>query len=263
LVAKYAKDMVNGDWTPCPEPITFYADGALADGQHRLWAIVESNTTQTMPVARNLPRPAGLNLNNGLGRSVIDNAFFAIGEKKLTHELIAVCRAVEDGNYANYVNQHRKNGRSNAQILAMVDKHREAAVWAVVHGPKGKKFRNAVVLGAMARAWYVEADKDRLARFGQIVTDGFAQGDVDSAAVALRNLLMMGTSLTQGPAWRDTFLKAQNAVHHFMRFNKLTVLRAPIEEPYSQNVAAPVRPVQTKPINRKPPPARPAAPIPA
>lgn len=68
LVEKYACDMRAGKWTQCPEPISFYADGDLADGQHRLFAIIESDTTQEFPIARGLSREAGLNINTGAGR---------------------------------------------------------------------------------------------------------------------------------------------------------------------------------------------------
>lgn len=47
IVERYAADMTAGKWTECPEPISFYVDGDLADGQHRLFAITESGTTQT------------------------------------------------------------------------------------------------------------------------------------------------------------------------------------------------------------------------
>ena len=45
VVEKYALDMVSGNWTQCPVPISFLQNGDVADGQHRLWAIIESITT--------------------------------------------------------------------------------------------------------------------------------------------------------------------------------------------------------------------------
>ena len=56
----------------CPEPIAFYDDGDLADGQHRLWAIVDSGMPIEFPIARGLSRADGLNINTGLGRSLAE-----------------------------------------------------------------------------------------------------------------------------------------------------------------------------------------------
>jgi hypothetical protein len=55
-VQHFAADMKNGRWKNCYQPISFDADGTLADGQHRLRAIVESGVTLTCLVARGVPR---------------------------------------------------------------------------------------------------------------------------------------------------------------------------------------------------------------
>jgi hypothetical protein len=73
----YAADMSAGNWTECPSPILFFADGEVADGQHRLFAVVESQTTQQFLVTRNFPRDAALNIDNGRPRTLIDNARIA------------------------------------------------------------------------------------------------------------------------------------------------------------------------------------------
>lgn len=43
VVSKYAYDMKNNDWTLTHQGIAFDTDGNLADGQHRLQAVIESN----------------------------------------------------------------------------------------------------------------------------------------------------------------------------------------------------------------------------
>ena len=44
-VRYYAQQMKAGEWTYDGQPIRFAEDGQLLDGQHRLTALVESNTT--------------------------------------------------------------------------------------------------------------------------------------------------------------------------------------------------------------------------
>ena len=49
-VTKYAREMFLGYWQVNGEPIVFSKDGTLLNGQHRLAAIIKSNTTQKMLV---------------------------------------------------------------------------------------------------------------------------------------------------------------------------------------------------------------------
>jgi hypothetical protein len=65
------------------------------------------------------------------------------------------------------------------------------------------------------------------------MSTGFFDGDKETAAVALRNyMLTKGSATSSAPLWRDTFLKAMNAIHYFMRGKKLTVIKAVKEEAY-------------------------------
>jgi len=54
-VSLYAREMKNGNWSANGESIKFDASGRLVDGQHRLNAIVRSNTNQSICTVRNLP----------------------------------------------------------------------------------------------------------------------------------------------------------------------------------------------------------------
>lgn len=126
VAEKYADDMKRGRWTACPEPISFYADGDLADGQHRLWAIVESGEAQVFPIARGLSRQDGLNLNTGMARTVIDNARISGTDTALTPALISAARAIEHGTVSV--------GRvlSNAEISLSTN---AAGTWKLSTGP--------------------------------------------------------------------------------------------------------------------------------
>lgn len=233
VVEKYADDMANGRWTECTAPIVFYEDGDLADGQHRLWAIVESKRSQTFDVKRGLDRAAGMNIDIGMGRSIVDNARISGADRDLSNELIAVSRAIFDGESSAAKGGRKGGSRSNSAKLEVVEVHREAAQWAISHGPRGKNIRNSIVLGAIGRAWYHEEDKDRLARFAAVLASGLYDGDGETAAVILRNyLIAKGPATSSSPLWRDTFLKVMNAIHYFMKGKKLTVIKVVNEEAY-------------------------------
>jgi hypothetical protein len=226
VAEQYAKDMSCGNWTQCTAPIAFYDDGDLADGQHRLYAIIESGTSQTFTIMRGLKRVDGLNIDTGLGRSLIDAGKISGLDTRLSHGVVSTARAVASG--------MASNGRmSNADKLAVVAEHREAAEWAVNRMPHAKNVCNSAVLAAVARAWYIETDHERLDKFCKVIGTGFSDGDADSAAIAMRNYMLAHAGLASAATmWRDTFLKVQNAIYYFMRRQRLTVIKSVKDEAY-------------------------------
>jgi hypothetical protein len=226
IVEKYADDMRNKRWTQCAAPIAFFEDGDIADGQHRLWAIIESSTTQRFAVMRGLSREAGLNIDTGAARSLVDNAKISGVDTDLTNELVATAQAVATG-------ERNCSGRSASARLQCVADHREAARWAVSNGPRGRGYRNAMIMGAVARAYYHESDKDRLRRFCDVFASGFADGNHESAAIAIRNYIQAkGMQSLTTAMWRDSFLKVQNAISYFMRGKALSVIKRVADEAY-------------------------------
>lgn len=230
VVEQYAADMRAGNWTQCTAPICFYENGELADGQHRLYALIESQTTQRFTIMRGLSREDGLNIDTGLGRTVVDNGRISGLDPNLSPALVGTARAVESG-------MPSMGRMSNAQKLAIVAQHREACEWAVSHVPHAKNICNSVVLGAVARAWYWERNHARLDEFCKVIGTGFSSGEADSAAVAMRNYLLQNAGIAASAAmWRDTFLKVQNAIHYFMDGKRLTVIKSVKEDAYPLKV---------------------------
>lgn len=226
VAERYAADMAAGKWTQCPEPISFYEDGDLADGQHRLWAIIESETSQRFPVARGLKRADGLNLNTGLGRTLVDNSRISGASDNISNALVATARAVHTGE------ANGGNG-SNAAKLELVEQYREPCEFAVASVKRTRGLCGATVLAAVSRAYMHETDLARLRRFCDVLASGFYIDDTEVAAVAMRNYLLSKGSIAQSSAlWRDTFLKVQNSISYFMRGKKLTVIKAVGDEPY-------------------------------
>ena len=227
VAERYADDMKNGRWTSCPEPIAFYEDGDLADGQHRLWAIVDSGVSVSFPIARGLTRADGLNINTGLSRSLIDNARISGADTDLSRALIATARAMHFGTIAI--------GRSvsNAETLEIVEQHREAASFAASSVRRKNLLCGAVVSGAVARAYAAGEPRDKLTRFCEVLGSGLYNGDNETAAIALRNYLMSkGAVLSSSGLWVDTFLKVQNAIRYFVAGKKLTIIKAVADEAY-------------------------------
>jgi hypothetical protein len=173
-----------------------------------------------------LQREDGLNIDTGLGRTLVDNGRISGLDPNLSHNIIATARAIATG-------MPSAGRMSNADKLAMVAEHRDASEWAISKMPHTKNICNSVTLAAVGRAWYVEADKERLEKFCKVLGTGFSDGDADSAAISIRNYMLTnaGTAAST-PMWRDTFLKAQNAIQYFMRRQRLTVVKGVKDEAY-------------------------------
>lgn len=221
VVERYAADMREGNWTQCVTPISFYEDGSVADGQHRLWAVVESGTTQKFVLLQGLKRADGANIDRGLTRHVADNLRLSgLFSRNITFNMTANVKSMDAGASTRY------GAHTQAEVLKLLEAYYDLAEWVESHGPRRKFFRNACFGAALMRALQYEFDKDRLAQFCRVVDEGFAEGAKDSAAVAIRNyVLERGNVCFRGAEWVETFNRIQNAIWNFMRGNKLTVIK--------------------------------------
>lgn len=227
VAERYTEDMRNGTWTLCAAPIQFYeGDLGLADGQHRLWAVIESAAAQWFIVVNGIPREAAMNIDRGATRNLSDNVQIATGETLSTTKA-ATALVVHRGTRQTRINH------TDAQKLEIYQLHREAVDFSSNKGPWGKGLRNAITLGVMARAWYHEQDKERLATWGRVVSSGMGDGPPDSAAIALRNHLLMKThNLSDNTSWLELWKKAQHSIKLFMKRKPISILRPVEEEDY-------------------------------
>lgn len=81
-VTRYANDMSAGNWSLVGDSICFDESGNLINGQHRLNAVIQSDTTQLFNIMTGLAH--NKNMDRGLGRTVADNV-------KIFSELPEIC----------------------------------------------------------------------------------------------------------------------------------------------------------------------------
>jgi hypothetical protein len=67
-----ANEMISGRFVETFQGIAFFEDGEVADGQHRLFAVVDSGVTIKLPVTRGVPRSMMSVVDQGAKRSVAD-----------------------------------------------------------------------------------------------------------------------------------------------------------------------------------------------
>lgn len=119
-VSAYAADMSAGKWHDNGETIKVAVDGTIIDGQHRLSAIIESDTKQRMLVVRNLPIHVQETVDAGMKRSFCD--VLKLRAETDTMNLAAACRQVAmwEAGERNYSMSYTA---TNAQMLDVLKRH--------------------------------------------------------------------------------------------------------------------------------------------
>lgn len=136
-VEQYARDMSAGNWLMTGEAIKFAHDGTLLDGQHRLWAIIESGVTVRLLVVRGIEHQAQDVMDTGIKRAPGD-ALHLSGYQNVAL-LSSVARLgvyLDAGGQANAGNTLGKYAYSNPEILGWVQKEEAAATKAGVIPPQ-------------------------------------------------------------------------------------------------------------------------------
>ena len=68
-VKRYALAMKSGEWEQNGQTITIAEDGTILDGQHRLWAVIESGMTIVFLIVYNVRKEAIATIDSGVVRT--------------------------------------------------------------------------------------------------------------------------------------------------------------------------------------------------
>lgn len=222
LVKMLRAEIEQGRWTVTHQGIALDDDGRLIDGQHRLKAIVESDTPVKMYVAKGIPTDAAAVIDGGVTRTYGDRALFAGDAITTTH--IAIARTMRYG-------PSDFGLRSYGEVKGLVDKYRPAIDFVMTN--RINSTATAPALAVVARAWYGR-DHARLIEFLKVVALGDATGPEDWAAVRLRNTLIDNKTIGRvGSRTRtEIYRKTQSALDHFLRRQSMTKLYGTPDELY-------------------------------
>jgi hypothetical protein len=206
LVDKYAHDMENNDWELNHQGIAFYEDGSVADGQHRLLAIIKSRKTIHMMVTTGLKKPSAVTIDVGRKRSVADGIQIGGLSDWVGKRHISLITQIAD--------PIRLSPQATVDWLEGME---ESAKFSVdVFSANKRALVNAVLHAAMALAhFYNPGKEDRLIRFAEVYMDGLATNKKELSAIKLRDEFMTNTR-HGGSYRRDKFLKAQRAIQAFL-----------------------------------------------
>jgi hypothetical protein len=182
VVKRYARDMKAGHWRLTHQGIAFDPSGVLIDGQHRLWAIVESDTPVEMFIWFNISPEALMAIDSGRARSLVDNLRLGGGVGGIGPDVMATLRAI--------VGHGISVAMTADEAKVALERHRDAVDFAIEHlgkcGVRGVV--TAEVRAVVARAWY-SVDLAHLDRFCEVLRTSVASDEAARTVIALRNFL--------------------------------------------------------------------------
>lgn len=183
-VQRLARDMVEGKWVLTHNGIAFGPDGTLLDGQHRLWAIIESGRTVEMYVWRDMDPQAMMAIDSGKGRSLTDILNIAGDNGDVSHYAMAALRAMLGG-FGNPATL------SPAEASDALRRHRDAITFATTNLPivtSARGVNTAITRAVVARAYY-STDRAMLKDFCRKLTTGIVTSGDEGVIVLLRQHL--------------------------------------------------------------------------
>lgn len=128
VVSNYARQMAAGEWVLNGEAIVFDEDGVLADGQHRLHAVIESGATIQALVVEGVAPAAYITIDSGLGRTMGD-VLSVDGELNYNRKaaLLRLLWRYEHGMWANLYRGGGGNGHgrtpSHTELRELLSRH--------------------------------------------------------------------------------------------------------------------------------------------
>jgi hypothetical protein len=218
-----ASEIASGGYEPTHQGIGFYDDGTLADGQHRLHAIVKAGVGVWINVTTGLRRVANHKIDRGIGRTSRDSLHFE-GIKADTKK-VAVCTCMIyqfDTEIAGRCGWHTK--KTPSEQYAEFYRRFSDAIEFSMSFPSASRMP-APVAAAVAIAWFTE-DRDRLGEFMRILDTGEIFSERDRACLKIRdyvNRKMYGQGMT---ARHELFLRCCSALRYFLAGKGLSKLYA-------------------------------------
>jgi hypothetical protein len=221
-IEQYAHDMAIGEWKLTHQGIAFDEDGTLVDGQHRLWAVIESNSSIEVNVTWGMPVSTQLVIDDHLPRTATDALRLAFDEN-ITHRGSAILNILVHG----FV-----RGRpSHVALGEGLKKHRAALAFVgSLFSDNRRMLSAAPVQTVVARAYYT-VPGDILTSYVKCLMDTEVDGvttDQKRCAKLLRHFLLFQHSIGTGGRKRvtrvDIYQRTERSLSAFINNDPITRL---------------------------------------
>jgi len=233
-VNKYARDMTAGSWRETHQNvIAFYADGTLADGQHRLSAVILSGQPVKMFVATGLNRKDGSTIDQGRTRSVAD-ALKIGGMVKADSYVtygVAIVKMIRAAETATYLTLTIKETAEMVNQMNNGIQYSCASLTAI----NGGGLKNAVVRAAVATAYYF-VDRAKLDRFCRILVSGMPEGPGDEVVIRLRNSLLTNPRTSGAIDRANKYRTILRVIKAYQNGENLKIIRIPQNNAFTMGI---------------------------
>lgn len=184
-------DMTAGRWHEDGGPLRFDKQGAMIDGQHRMWAIVETGLTFNFLVIRGVDASAMATMDTGKSRSVSDIIGLYDPQAKDLSNLAAVSTIAFRWEAGIRGTALRNFPLANDEVLVFYQEHKLALGEAARIGKRvARHVRGATTQGFALCSWVFERlDHEDSEYFWERMIDGSNLGE-DSPIRALRELFL-------------------------------------------------------------------------
>jgi hypothetical protein len=250
-VKLYANEMLAGEWSADSNMICFDTEGCLINGQHRLHAVLLSDTVQTFVIARNMPTESARVFDQGRARNQVDRINISGFKMNQKHNTI-VRNAMTKMESKRIGAKFYREKHTDVEIQQVYEDHKDFVDYMV---DSSKRWKNSIV-NSIALKIYVELKNqenigngffddgqvahDRATHFLQIVYDdkkrSFQEDNkIDSAARLLRRKIQNNPRSTAQGNWNDfaEYTYTLKAGHAFAFRKNLQVLNRAAQDPFT------------------------------
>ena len=224
VVERYASDMKEGRFGLTHQGIGFYEDGELADGQHRLSAIVKSGVSVKMLVTKGISKFSTMQIDNHKLRSLNDSYAIHTGTTRIcgmdSKKAFAIVRIA-----AEVQNPHCTY-QSYQKSVDLCNDHSEALGFLAPYAGKREKVINqGSVLAAIFSAFYF-VERAKLKRFADVLF-GFEDPveEFDQVANRMRCQLLASKAAPGRPERKIIFCKTQRAIKASLDGENIKIFR--------------------------------------
>lgn len=214
LARKYARQMANGEWRLTHQGIAFDEHGACIDGQHRLRAIVIAMLAVRMLVVTGLGSNAMVAIDAHRARSETDRLRIAGNDTENLRARVALVRALLDMSLPF----EKSRATSTQEVADLLEAfHDEISTVIEMSARNTRGVSHSCYRAALLSALLVQPSAEpRIRRFAALVTSGVGAGSHESAAIRLREYLLV-TGTQGGSSDRlQIFLRSQRALKAFL-----------------------------------------------
>lgn len=231
-IEKYASDIRSGHWSLNHQGIAFDKKGNLADGQHRLYAIIKTGVSVRSIVVYGVDR-------SGIDENRVRSKAFLVSQIDADERYQDVDMSWFGKREAETINQMMvffvdpQKRPTASEIYDFAIKNKDAVIFASRSFSASKAGISTAAARAVIACAYYSFNEKSLYEFVRCLYTGMIKNDNQSAAIKARDMLMSGGFSGGATIRKKTALKLMHAIKKFIKEEPISILVEPKNVPFS------------------------------